>query len=60
VAIDELALDPIGHSERSRECVLGIAPNATVVLNGFALLTDRRLFVEATATATTQNTGGES
>jgi purine-binding chemotaxis protein CheW len=45
VAIDELAPHPFGQSERSRDCVLGIARNATVVLNGFALLTDRRLFV---------------
>jgi purine-binding chemotaxis protein CheW len=60
VAIDELAPNPIGQSERNRECVLGIAPNATVVLNGLALLTDRRLFVEGTDTATTQNAGGKS
>jgi purine-binding chemotaxis protein CheW len=60
VAIDELAPNPIGQSERSRDCVLGITRNATVVLNGFALLTDRRLFVEGTGAATTQNTGGES
>jgi purine-binding chemotaxis protein CheW len=56
VALDELAPDPIGQSEHSRDCVMGIARNATVVLNGFALLTDRRLFVERTGT--TQNTGG--
>lgn len=47
IAIDELTPDPVGHSERSRDCILGIAPDATVVLNGFALLTDRRLFFEA-------------
>jgi hypothetical protein len=58
VAIDELAPNPIGQSERSRDCVLGITRNATVVLNGFALLTDRRLFVEGTGAAT-QNTGGD-
>jgi purine-binding chemotaxis protein CheW len=57
VALDELAPDPIGHGERSRDCVLGIAPNATVALNGFALLADRRLFVEATGTA--PSAGGE-
>ncbi len=56
VALDELAPDPIGHSERSRDCVMGIARNATVVLNGSALLTDRRLFIGQTAT--THNTGG--
>jgi purine-binding chemotaxis protein CheW len=60
MALDELAPDPIGHGERSRDSVLGIAPNATVVLNGFALLTDPRLFVEATATAATQNPRGDS
>jgi purine-binding chemotaxis protein CheW len=60
VAIDELVPSPIGHSERSRDCVMGIARNATVVLNGFALLTDRRLFVEGTGAAATQNTGGDS
>jgi purine-binding chemotaxis protein CheW len=60
VDLDELAPNPIGHSERSRDCVLGIARNATVVLNGFALLTDRRLFVGETSTATTVNTGGDS
>jgi purine-binding chemotaxis protein CheW len=59
VALDELAPDPIGHSERSRECVLGIALDATVVLNGLALLADRRLFVEATSVAATVNSGGE-
>ena len=57
LAIAELAPDPIGRGERSRDCVLGIALNATVVLNGAALLTDRRLFVEGTVT--TQNTGGD-
>jgi purine-binding chemotaxis protein CheW len=56
VALDELAPDPIGHSERSRDYVMGIARNATVVLNGSALLTDRRLFIGQTAT--THNTGG--
>jgi purine-binding chemotaxis protein CheW len=60
MALDELAPDPIGHGGRSRDCVLGIAPNATVVLNGFALLADRRLFVEATATAAPQNPEGDS
>jgi purine-binding chemotaxis protein CheW len=60
VAIDELVPSPIGHGERSRDCVMGIARNATVVLNGFALLTDRRLFVEGTGAATTQITGGDS
>ena len=60
VGLDELAPSPIGHSERSRECVLGIARNATIVLNGFALLTDRRLYVGETSTATTVNTGGDS
>jgi purine-binding chemotaxis protein CheW len=60
VGLDELAPRPIGHSERSPDCVLGIARNATVVLNGFALLTDRRLFVGETSTATTVNTGGDS
>jgi purine-binding chemotaxis protein CheW len=58
VALDELSLDPVGDRERSRDCVLGIAGNATVVLNGPALLTDRRLFVEGTAT--TPNAGGDS
>jgi purine-binding chemotaxis protein CheW len=58
-AMDELAPDPIGHSEPSRDCVLGIAPNATIVLNGFALLTNRRLFVGETSAAATSNTGGE-
>lgn len=60
VAIDELAVNPIGRSERSRDCILGVTHDATVVLNGFALLTDRRLFVEATAAATTRKTEGDS
>jgi chemotaxis signal transduction protein len=57
VALDELTPDPIGPSERGRDYVLGIAGNATVVLNSSALLTDRRLFVEGTAP--TQNAGGD-
>jgi chemotaxis signal transduction protein len=58
VALDELSPDPVGHSERGRDYILGIAGNATVVLNGAALLTDRRLFVEGTGT--TQTAGGDS
>jgi purine-binding chemotaxis protein CheW len=57
VALDELAPDPIGHSERGRDYVMGIAGNATVVLNGSALLTDRRLFLEGTAAR--HNAGGD-
>lgn len=60
VAIDELVANPISQNERSRDCVLGITPNATVVLNGFALLTDRRLFVGETTDTTTVNTEGAS
>jgi purine-binding chemotaxis protein CheW len=60
VAIDELVSSPIAHNERRRDCVLGVTPNATVVLNGFALLTDRRLFVGETIDATTVNTEGDS
>jgi chemotaxis signal transduction protein len=59
LVIDELAPNPVGHGEHSRGWVLGIAPSATVVLNGSALLTDRRLFVEGTGAAPTQNAGGE-
>jgi purine-binding chemotaxis protein CheW len=58
VILDELAPDPIGPSARGRDYVLGIAGNATVVLNGSALLTDRRLFVEGIAPM--QNAGGDS
>jgi purine-binding chemotaxis protein CheW len=60
MALDELAPNPFGHSERSRDCVLGIARNAAVVLNGFALLADRRLFIDGTGATTTQNAGGDS
>jgi len=60
VAIDELVANPISHSERSRDCVLGITPNATVVLNGFALLMDRRLFVGETTDTTKVNIEGAS
>lgn len=60
VAIDELMPSPIAHSERNRDCVMGVTRNATVVLNGFALLTDRRLFVGETTDATTVNTEGDS
>jgi purine-binding chemotaxis protein CheW len=58
VTLDELVPDPIGPSERGRDYVLAIAGNATVVLNGSALLTDRRLFVEGIAPM--QNAGGDS
>jgi purine-binding chemotaxis protein CheW len=58
--IDELAPDPIGRGARSRDCILGIARDATVVLNGFALLADQRLFVAANGTATPQNAGGDA
>jgi hypothetical protein len=60
MSLDELAPNPFGHSERSRDCVLGIARNAAVVLNGFALLADRRLFIDGTGAATTPNAGGNS
>jgi purine-binding chemotaxis protein CheW len=60
VAIDELVANPISHGERSRDCVLGITPNATIVLNGFALLMDRRLFVGETTDTTTVNIEGAS
>jgi purine-binding chemotaxis protein CheW len=59
IALDELAPDPIGHSEPSRDCVLGVAHDATIVLNGFALLTDRRLFVGETGAAVMSNSGGD-
>lgn len=48
-SLEELLPNQVFDEERARECVRGVTRDAMIVLDGDALLSDQRLFIDASA-----------